>query len=171
MAFGNKTFDYGAGAVGDLLQGQATAKSLRLKAEGSRVEGQNYDLAAVLAGQNEEFSRQSTGVKLTMADRQLYQTIGGQQSQLAASGFANAGSALDILRDSASQGALTHSLVQQQGLMEEASYHEQQTAYANLAQYAKYAASVEEEQADTAITNSYITAGIKTASSFATLFI
>lgn len=170
MAFGDKTFTGAAGAVGDLLGGQATASGLRLKARGSEVEGENYDLAAQLAKQNEEFSRESTAVKQTMADRQMYQTVGAEQSQIAASGFGQSGSALDILRDSASQGAMTHALVSQQGLIEEASYHEQATAYGNLAKFARYAAGVENEQADDAITNSYISGGIKGASSIATMF-
>lgn len=169
MAFGNATFSNAGGAVGDLLQGQATAKSLRLKAAGSLVEGENYGLAADLARRNEEFTRQSTDVKLTMADRQLYQTIGTQEAQIAGAGFGQSGSALDILRDSASQGALTHALVSQQGLIEEASYQQQAKSYDNLAEFARYTAYVENEMADTAIKNSYLTAGVKAASGFGTL--
>lgn len=170
MAFGDKTFGSAAGAVGDLLGGQATAKGLRLKAAGSLVEGENYDLAADLARRNEEFTEQSTAVKLMMADRKLYQTIGAQESQIAASGFANSGSALDILRDSASEGALTSSLISQQGLIDEAGYSQQAQSYSNLAAFARYAASVENEMADTAEINSFISGGIKGLTSFATLF-
>lgn len=170
MAFGDKTIGYAGGAVGDLLGSQATAGGLRLKAKGSDVEGDNYSLAATLAKQNEEFSMQSTAVKKTMAERQLYQTIGTETAQFAQSGLANSGSVLDILRDSATQGALTTSLVQQQGLIEQAGFHEQQTAYNNLAAYAHYAADVDRQEADTAERNGMITGGIKAAASIATIF-
>ncbi len=45
---------------------------------------------------------------------------------MAGAGLGESGSALDILRDSASQGALTKATLGQQGLINEAGYQEQQ---------------------------------------------
>jgi hypothetical protein len=47
---------------------------------------------------------------------------GGIQASTAGSGFQASGSSLDILRDSASQGAIAHAVLGQQGLITEAGY-------------------------------------------------
>jgi hypothetical protein len=47
-------------------------------------------------------------------------TLGGQEADVAGAGFSEGGSALDLLRSSASQGALTHAVLGQQGLITEA---------------------------------------------------
>ena len=64
-----------------------------------------------------------------MTDRAIEKTIGGQQAEVAASGFGAAGSALDLLRDSAAQGALHKAVLAQQGLITEAGYEEQAKSY------------------------------------------
>lgn len=171
MAFGNATFANAGGAVADLLGGKATAAGLRLKAHGDRVEGDLYSDAADLAQQNEEFTRQSTAVKLFQQERESYKILGGQQADIAGSGFMDSGTALDLMRDSASQAALSHALIGQQGNIAEEGYQQQAKSFRMMAGSARYAAGVEEEQADTAIRNSYITGGIKAASSLATLFV
>lgn len=171
MAFGTGTMGLAGGAVDDIFKGQATAKSLRLKAEGDLVEAQNYDLAADLAKQSAEFTRQSTAIKETQAQRQLYLGLGKTGSDVASAGFSMSGSALDLMRDSAAQGGLTKAVIGQQGLITEAGFNEQAQAYTNLAGYARYAANEERDMADTAETNGYITGGIKGAAAIATLFI
>lgn len=171
MAFGNATFTDLAGAVGDILQGQATAKGLRLKAQGDLTEAQNYDLAASLAGENAEFTKQSTAIKETQAQREIYLGLGKTESDVAGAGFQMSGSALDILRMGASQGALTKQVIGQQGLITEAGYQEQQQAYTNMAGAARYAAGEEESMAGDAQRNGWITGGIKGAAALATLFI
>lgn len=171
MAFGNATFSDAAGAVSDLFSSQATAKGLRLKAQGDLVEGTNYDLAAGLARQNEQFTEQSTAVKQMMSDRQIQLGIGQEEAGIAGAGFANSGSALDLLRSSASQGALQKQLIGQQGLITEAGQNEQAQAYTNLAGFARYSADVQNQQADSAETAGQITAGIKGAAAIATLFV
>lgn len=163
MAFGSATFSDISGAVGDLF----AAEGHRSKAEGDRLEAKNYDLASGLALQNEKFTETSTAIKQAQLDRNIYQTIGGQQADVAGGGFAASGSALDLLRDSASQGALTKAVAGEQGLITEAGYKEQAQSYTNMAQAARLAASAEDEAA----TGSLITGGIKTAASIATLFI
>lgn len=135
------------GAVNDLFQSKATAASLRLKAQGNRVEAENYDLAGELSKQNLEFTKQSTAIKQVMTDRQIYQGVGTTQADVGGAGFAASGSALDIMRSGQAQGALTHQVVGQQGLITEAGYDEQTKSYANLAKYARYAAEVQDDMA------------------------
>lgn len=151
------------GAVNDLFQSKATAKGLRLKAQGARVEGENYDLAATLAKQNEEFTKTSTAIKQVQTDRQIYQGLGTAASDVAGAGFAQSGSAIDIMRSSAQQGALEKQVLGQQGLITEAGYAEQQKAYTNLAGFARYSAGVQDEMADDAETAGKWSAGIKLA--------
>lgn len=170
MAFGNATFTNISGAVSDLLSSEATSASLKLKAQGDLVEGQNYTLAADLARKNEKYTEESTAIKQTMADRQIYQGIGTEQADIAGAGFAASGSALDLLRDSAAQGALQKEVIAKQGLITEEGYNEQAQSYTNLAQYAAYAAASENDQASQALKSGGINAGIKGVAALATLF-
>ena len=170
MAFGSTTISDFGSAAGDLLQGQATQESDQLKAQGDIVEGQNYTLAAALAGQNEEFAVQSTAVQEAQTQRKIYQAEGATAAEVGGAGFANSGSALDIMRSNVQQGSLNKQIVGQQGLINEAGYAEQQTAYTNLAGYANYAAGVENNMASNAVTDSFITGGFKAAAGLATLF-
>lgn len=163
MAFGPGTISSLAGAASDLFGADAH----RLKAAGDRFEQQNYDLAAGLADQNEKFTETSTAIKLAQGDRQLYQTLGGQQADIAGAGFANSGSALDLMRDSAAQGALTHAVAGEQGLITEAGYKEQADSYRNMSQAAQVAIDAENKASE----NSYITAGIKGVAAAASLFV
>jgi hypothetical protein len=150
------------GAVSDLFAASAD----RSKAAGDRIEAQNYDLASSLANQNEQFTETSTAIKLQQLDRNIYQTIGGEQADVAGAGFANSGSSLDMLRDSAAQGALTKAVAGQQGLITEAGYKEQAQSYTNLAGAARLAADAE----DKAATGATITGIIKGVAGIASLF-
>ncbi len=171
MAFGNATFSNAGGAVNDLFASRATAQGLRLKADGDDVEGVNYDLAATLAKQNKGFVEQSTAVKDLMSERKTYLGIGGQQSDVASAGFSNSGTALDLLRDSATQGALEQQLIRQQGEITEAGYDEQEKAYGNLATYARQSADTQRQMADNAEEAGNWSAAIKGGAAIATLFI
>jgi hypothetical protein len=170
MAFGGNTISDVSGGVSDIFGGSSKAAGLRLKASGDLVEAGNYDLASTLAKQNEQFTEQSTAVKQMMANRQIYQGIGTETADIAGAGFSESGSALDLLRSSAQQGALQKQLIGQQGLITEAGYNEQATAYTNLAGYARMAASTENSMADTASTMGDITGGLKIAAGIASLF-
>jgi hypothetical protein len=79
------------------------------------------------------------------------------------------GSALDLLRSGAQQGALTKQVLGQQGLITEAGYTEQATAYTNMEAAAKFAAATEESMANTAEKDSWITGGIKAAAAMFSL--
>lgn len=170
MAFGNATFQDFGGAVNDLYSGNAAQQRGYIKAEGDFVEAANYKDASALATQNAQFTEASTNIKDVMAERNIYRTISSQQAGFALSGVLESGSALDIMRSSAAEGALTRSLVQAQGQITEAGYKEQATSYDRMAQYATWAGNQEHELGDEAKSNSYVTAGIKGAAGVATLF-
>lgn len=98
-----------------------------------------YNKAAAYAEQNANITRQSTAVKQLQTQRQIFQTIGGQKADVAGAGLAASGSALDILKSSMAQGALTKQLVTNQGMIDANSYEAQATAYKSQASSAKSA--------------------------------
>jgi hypothetical protein len=148
-----------AGAVSDLFKGFADkasadirakglnldAQGLRIKAQGNLAEASNYDLAGNLAEQNKQFTVASTAIKQAQLDRSITQTVGGISAAAAGSGLKTSGSALDVLRDSAEQGALTKQVAGAQGLITEAGYEEQRQSYTTMASSARYAAAGEQD--------------------------
>lgn len=162
MAFGSSTFSSIGGAVSDLF----AADSHRAKATGLRIQADNYDLASDLATQNAKFTETSTAIKQAQLDRSIFQTVGGQQADIAGAGFAASGSALDLLRDSAAQGALTKAVAGQQGLITEAGYEQQAKSFTNMAKASRVAAVAE----DNAASGSGIMAAIKGAAAIASFF-
>jgi hypothetical protein len=162
MAIGAGTFSSIGGAVSDLF----AASGQRTKAAGDRLEAQNYDLASALATQNEKFTETSTAIKQAQIDRENYKMIGGQQADVAGAGFEASGSALDLMRDSASQGALTKAVGEQQGLITEAGYTEQAQSYNTMSQAARMAADAEDKAAE----GSTISGIIKGVAGVASLF-
>ena len=161
MALGADTFSAGGGAVKDLFEGFGH----QTKAAGNRLSAEQYDLAQKLSLQNKQFAETSTAIKEQQTQRSIESVIGQQQADVAAGGFAATGSALDLLRDSMAQGALTKAAVGQQGLIEEAGYQEQADSYAIMAKSARLAADAE----DMAGIGSFVSAGIKGALAIATL--
>lgn len=154
MALSASTFSSAGGAVSDLFSGFAAstnadlqAKGLRIKAQGDLAEGQEYDLAGQLAGQNAQYTETSTAIQQAQQDRNTTMQIGGQRADIAGAGFGESGSALDILRDSASQGALAKATLGQQGLITEAGYQEQEQSYNLMASTARTAAASEDQLA------------------------
>lgn len=161
MALGASTFEAGGGAVKDLFAGFAAGK----RAEGNRLQAEQYDLAREYSLQNKQFAETSTAIKSLQTQRSVESVIGQQQADVAAGGFAAKGTALDLLRDSMSQGALTKAVVEQQGLIEEAGYQQQADSYAIMAKSARLAAEAE----DMSAIGSFISAGIKGAFAIGTL--
>lgn len=164
MQIGQSTFSNFGGAVSDLFAGFAAkdqgrlkaqgmmigaagtrlnAEGLRIKARGDLAEAANYDLAAGLARQNIAYTEQSTAIKQAQQEREQYMAIGGTRADVAGAGFAESGSALDILRSSAAQGALTHAVIGQQGMITEAGYEEQAKSYETMAAAGRMAATGE----------------------------
>jgi hypothetical protein len=163
MALSNATFSDLGGAVSDLFSAQA----MRTKAQGDIIEGKEYGLAAELAGKNEQYTELSTAIKEAQESRKIYQTDSGVAANMAQAGFGASGSALDIMRDSAAQGALAKATLSEQGLITEAGYKEQQQSYLDMQQAANMAADSENKTA----MGLDITVGIKGIASIATLLI
>jgi len=162
MALSKDTFSFGSGAVNDIFGGIAdienadlkaqglniSAEGTRLKAMGDRAEADNYDRASTLALQNEQFTQESTAIQQSQLERNTMMQIGGQRAGFAGAGFAESGSALDILRSSASQGALAKAVLGQQGLITEAGYQEQSDSYTAMASTARATAAGEDQIAN-----------------------
>ena len=163
MALSAGTFSNIGGAVSDLFQ----ASAFRTKGQGLRTEANEYLLSRDLAFQNEAFTKNSTEIQETQASRAIEKTLGGQAAQVAASGFGNAGSALDLLRDSANQGALQKAVLSQQGLITEAGYEQQAQSYNLMAANAQMAAQASDKAAQGATMSAYI----KGATAVAGLFL
>jgi hypothetical protein len=189
MPFGTATISGLSTAVSDIgagisAEGAATsdmfaAEAEQYKIEGTQFEQASYQQAAALAGQNEQFTAISTRIKAAQAQRELSMSLGTTQANVAGAGLAESGSALDVLRESASQGALTRAVIKSQGLITEAGYNEQQESYLNMvaagnvaiqgdkvAQQGYYAAA---STAKTAATLDFVGAAISGAASLASL--
>jgi hypothetical protein len=163
MAFGTGTISSIGGAVQDIFGSSAHEK----KAQGLRLEAENYEAASGFAKQNADFARISTGIKLAQQDRETYKALGGIQAEVSGAGFAMSGSALDIMRDSASQGALMKAVAGEQGLIQEEGYNVQAKSYTNMSAAAKLAASAEDDAAEASLWS----AAFKGANAVASIFL
>src|SRR5215203_4732176 len=162
MAFGTGTINSVGGAVQDLFGADAH----RSKAQGLRIEAGNYDRSSGYAEQNAQFTETSTAIKQSQMDRDIFKTLGGQAADVAGAGFSASGSALDIMRDSASQGALMKAVGAAQGLITEEGYQVQAKNYTAMGKAARMAADSE----DTAADRAPILAGFHAAAAVASLF-
>ena len=102
------------------------------QAAGAGHEATSYAMAATLASQEAEFTKESTAVQNAQASRQVMMTIGTQKAGVGATGFTQSGSALQLLRSSAQQAALGHQMITLQGGINEAAYKEQAQAYTQM---------------------------------------
>ena len=161
MAVSNATFTDLGSAASDLFAGFAAGDKIK----GDLLEQQSYQAAAGLAEQNAQFTAQSTAIQQSQSDRELFMSLGKTKSEVAGAGFSESGSALDILRSSASQGSLQKAVIGQQGLITETGYQEQASAYTDMANAAAAAASGEK----TARIGDFIGGGISAIASIATL--
>jgi hypothetical protein len=189
-------------AAGTRISAQSTrlsAEGLRIKSQGDLAEASNYDAAAVLAEQNSAFTAQSTRIQQAQSDRAVTMAIGGQRAAVAGAGFTQGGSAGDLLRDSAQQGALAHAVLGQQGVITQAGYDEQAKSFQTMAAAGRTTAAGEmdiagktdaiagqqdiiagqqdalaaqtQQAAEDAASNDDIMAGIKGVAAVASLFI
>lgn len=161
MTFSPGTITSIGGAVNDLFGAEAH----ETRAKGLRLEAGNYDLASGYAAKNEKFTELSTGIKQAQLDRDLYKTIGGIGADVAGAGFAASGSALDIMRDSAAQGALVKAVGAEQGLITEEGYDVQAKTYSSMGEASRLAAGAEDEAA----TAARWSAGFKAAAAVASI--
>lgn len=104
-------FSSAGGAVDSFFGSKASAAT----AAGARAAAAGLRAAAGIAQNNLGIEEQSIGIKQLSASRSIFQTDSSMRANIAGNGFAEAGSAMDLLKDSATQGDLQHSLVSQQG--------------------------------------------------------
>lgn len=123
-------------SLGDLFTFGGQAIQDLFGSEGATAEANSYSSAAQLAQQNAQLTEASTRIQNTQLARQIYQTEGTQLTDVAAAGFTESGSALDLLRSSAQQGSLAKSLTNIQGAINENAYAEQAGAYEGAAKAA-----------------------------------
>jgi len=140
------------GAAGSFLGGQANSAALQASAEGYRKEAQGFRDAANLEGFNIAYAGASGQLQDFAAARQIYKSESGTRADVAGAGFSGQGSAGDILRESAQQGAMQRSIIGTQTAINENTYKIQQTAYNAEADQADAAASAAEAQASAAST-------------------
>jgi len=138
-------------AASDIFSGIEASQGDQIKAEGLQAEATNYTEAAVLAGQNEQFTVQSTAVQQYQAHRNLEKAQGTTAAEVGAAGETTGGSAQDIIRGNVQQGAIQKQLVGQQGLITEAGYTEQQQADTTMAAYSSEAAQQEQSLGRTSL--------------------
>ena len=139
--------DFG-GAVSDIFGGLGALK-----------EAGSYTAAANLAAENARFAEESTAVQEEQVQRAVETKMGAEAAATSGAGFSYSGSAQDLMRESAQQGAYTKALTELQGTITAAGYQEQSAAYQNAASAAK-----------TASTGSFIGGAIKAVSGIASLF-
>lgn len=156
-------------AVSDVFAAYGTANQEKISALGLQTEATDYTDAAVLAKQNQEFTAASTAIQQSQTTRQVTQAMGRTAASVAGAGFANSGSALDIMASNAQQGALSKAVLGQQGLMTEAGYSEEATQYTNMATAATQTAGMEASAAKTAETGDIIGGVLKGAAAIAGL--
>lgn len=162
MAFGIGTIN----SLGSAAQDLFSIGTHRTKAQGLRLESQSYDEAAGFADKNVAFTQLSTAIKQSQLDREIFKTMGGTVADVAGAGFATSGSALDILRDSAAQGALTKAVGAEQGLITEEGYRVEADNFRRMGEASRMAANEEDRAANFA---PYM-AGIHAAAALTSIF-
>lgn len=118
-----------AGMAGDILV-----------AGGLRSERDAYYKAEGYANQNAQIETASTAIRAAQSQREVYKITGGQRADVAGAGLAASGSALDIMRDSAHQGVLENTLIDEQGQINVNAYHQQASSFEGQAQSAEASA-------------------------------
>lgn len=108
---------------------------------GASAAATSYDEAQRIANENADLEESSTRVKALLLQRQITKSLGTTQAQVGGAGFASSGSALDIMRDSASRGAMTKALNEEQGAITANSYREQANQFGGMATAARSSAT------------------------------
>lgn len=116
------------------------AVSALFGARGARSSARSYSDAQRIAEENAQIARSATEIRDTQLKRTIFKTLGTQQAQVASAGFAASGSALDLARDSASQGAHARAINETQGAITVNSYLEQAGMFGGMADAARASA-------------------------------
>lgn len=129
MADFQSGFGFIGGAVGDLFS-----------AGGRREAAGGLDKAAALAEKSAELTEYAGKIKTVQTAREAYRVIGGQRADVAAAGFAEKGSALDLLRSSSQEAALALGLVKTQANIDKNDFIAMAANYRSQAQQQRTAA-------------------------------
>jgi hypothetical protein len=130
------------------LATETQAQAEHLEAQGDILEGQMYGSAATLAELNATYTQFNTRIEEVQSQRQTYMAIGSEKAAAGASGETTGGSVGDILRASASQGALNRATIAMQGQITMAGYNEQAVAYTFMQQASQVAAQAQDTAAE-----------------------
>jgi len=153
--FGAGTVNDIAGAASSILTGKATAASDTAQASADFQEAQLYQ-------QEGEFAGISGKLQQAQQERTYMMAAGASQNEIAAGGFANSGSALDIMRSNAQQGGVANATIQENTQVTQ--YIDTQEAWA-----ATQAGDAAQSAASQASSNGMIIGGIKLAAAAFTL--
>lgn len=144
-SLGGAAMDLFGPKAGKAEAGQA--RSLRMRGDIYRTEAEGLDRAASMSGDSLRFSELSTRLQLLQQEREAMKVIGGQQADVAGAGFAASGSALDILRDSAAQAALSRGIIGTQGAIDANVYKAAVDTYTTQAATTRATAAIADETA------------------------
>ena len=98
-------------------------------AAGDKAEANAYGKAAALATQNAGFEAESGAIQQAQTNRKIFQTVGAQETGVAAGGFSQTGSARSLFANSAAQGALQKQVLEVQTDINVNSYKAAAEAY------------------------------------------
>lgn len=125
--------------VGAALSGIGGAVDSLFGGLGQLQAAKGYKKAAAFSDLSANISQQATQIQAFQAERDVYRTIGGAKADFGGAGLSMSGGALDVIRDSAQQGALTKQLIQAQGAITTAGYEAEAESYRSMATAAKTA--------------------------------
>lgn len=108
---------------------------------GALSEAKGYSAAAQISASNADITKRTTALNLTQANRQLYQAYGTERADTAGAGFQMSGSAIDLMKSSVNQGAITQQIIQNQGEITAQGYEAQASSYQAQSAAAKAKAS------------------------------
>lgn len=108
--------------------GQANAEGAL--ATGDTAEASDYASAGAIAAANARLATASGQVEQAQTGLEIRQTIGAQQAGIAGAGFANTGTALNLLRSSTRQGTLQQQIIGMNSQLEAGGYQAQAAAAA-----------------------------------------
>ena len=151
------------GGIGGDIESLGNAASALFSSQGNAAEANSYTSAGQLEEQNAQLTAASTRIQETQTARGVAQSLGTTQADVAAAGFTNSGSALDVLRSSAQQGSLQKSLINIQGAINENSYASQAGADFAKAKAANEANTAGTVSAIASIGGALISGGTKLA--------
>ncbi len=127
--------------IGSVFGDLGGAVSSLFGAKAAKKQASSYNEASRIALENVGITRSATALKALTEERDISRTLGTQRAQVGGAGFAESGSALDLLSASATRGALTKAMTEEQGAVTANSFLEQSGLYKGLAESANASAT------------------------------